>query len=66
MCRPSATRAIEPNSKPPTISSAIIAPHSQITAHFRRSDLSWPSPRKTWLCPEDAVRMSGMLLSYFR
>src|SRR5277367_4667064 len=49
MCRPSAMSAIEPNSQPPTISAAIMAAQSQITAQVRRSLFSWPSPRKTWL-----------------
>src|SRR5271155_1488932 len=47
---PSATSAIEPNSRPPTISAIIMAPHSQITAQVLRSLFSCPSPRKTWLC----------------
>src|ERR1700722_9955409 len=49
MCIPSATRAIEPNIRPPPISASIIAPQSQITAHVLRSLFSWPSPRNTWV-----------------
>ena len=41
--------AIEPNNEPPTISSSIMAPQSQMTAHVLRSLFSCPSPRKTWL-----------------
>ena len=62
MCRPSATRAMEPNSRPPTISSSIIALQSQMTAQVRRSDASCPSPRKMWLCPVGScVRISAMV-----
>src|ERR1700738_2642537 len=46
MCRPSATNAREP----PAISSTIIAEHSPMTAHARRSFLTWPAPRKTCEC----------------
>src|SRR5215469_84974 len=49
MCSPSATSAIEPNNKPPTISAIIMKLHSAITVQVRRSLRSWPSPRKTWL-----------------
>src|SRR5580692_4596824 len=49
MCKPSATSAIEPNSRPPMISATIMTAQSAITAQVRRSFLSWPSPRKTWL-----------------
>src|SRR3954468_18208666 len=51
MCKPSATRANEPNRAPPTISATIMKAQSQITAQVRRSARSWFSPRKTWLCP---------------
>src|SRR6516162_9974789 len=50
MCIPSATSAIEPNKRPPTISAIIMAPQSQITAHVFRSLLSCSSPRKTCEC----------------
>src|SRR5665213_1142431 len=55
MCKPSATSAIDPNRKPPTISASIIAPQSQITAHVLRSLFSCPSPRNTWLCKAGAA-----------
>src|SRR4029077_7582890 len=55
MCRPSATSAIEPNSRPPTISATIMTVQSAITAQVRRSFLSWPSPRKTWRWPDADV-----------
>src|SRR5271165_5332648 len=55
MCRPSATRAIEPNRMPPTISAIIMTLHSPMTIHVRRSFCSWPSPRKTWLCLPEYV-----------
>src|ERR1700727_2949762 len=51
MCRPSATSAIDPNSSPPMISAAIIAPHRMMTAQVLRSLRSWSVARKTWLCP---------------
>src|ERR1700724_513533 len=50
MCRPSATSASEPKAIPPPISSTIIAEHSQMTAHARRSFLTWPAPRKMCEC----------------
>src|ERR1700677_28604 len=49
MCSPSATSAIEPKTRPPTISATIMTLQSAITAQVRRSFFSWPSPRKTWL-----------------
>src|SRR5580698_2396192 len=47
MCKPSATSAIDPNSRPPMISTHIIAPHSQITAQVLRSLCPWSLPKKT-------------------
>src|SRR5271154_5708475 len=49
MWSPSATRAIEPNIRPPTISAIIMAVQSQITSQVLRSLFSCPSPRNTWL-----------------
>src|SRR5271168_1373698 len=53
MCMPSATRAIEPNRRPPIISAIIMVPQSQITAHVLRSLCSWPAPKNTWECRGD-------------
>src|ERR1700688_4414957 len=63
MCRPSATSAIEPNSRPPAISAIIMAPHSQITAHVLRSLFSWPSPRKTWLWDVENPGLTLLLMA---
>src|ERR1700732_3584550 len=54
MCRPSATNAREPKAIPPPISTTIIAEHSTMTAHARRSFLAWPAPRKTCECPSSS------------
>jgi hypothetical protein len=37
----------DPDRSPPTISAAIIAPHSATTAQLRRSLRAWSAPRKT-------------------
>src|ERR1700726_1872662 len=67
MCRPSATSAIEPNSRPPTISAIIMAPQSQITAHVLRSLFSCPSPRNTWLWKgEGAALLLSIMVSSFQ
>src|SRR5215469_16680512 len=55
MCRPSATSAIEPKMRPPTISATIMAPHSQITAQVLRSLFSCSAPRKLCECRSDAA-----------
>src|SRR6185437_12376984 len=55
MCKPSATRAIEPNSRPPATSASIMAPHSPITAQVLRSLRSWPAPRNVWECRDGKV-----------
>src|SRR5579871_5037015 len=62
MCRPSAMSAIEPNSRPPTISATIMALASAITAQVRRSLRAWPAPRKTWLCPRSEAARSISLM----
>ncbi len=66
MCSPSATSAMEPNIKPPTISAIIIAPQSQITAQVRRSLASCVSPRKAWLWPRSMAEWerSDMLRAF--
>jgi hypothetical protein len=46
MCKPSAIRAMEPNSAPPMISRAMMAPQIQITSQVRRSACSCRALRK--------------------
>src|SRR5271166_5712968 len=61
MWRPSAISAIEPNSQPPAISASIMTAQSQMTAHARRSLLSYPSPRNTWLWNDGWADLSPSL-----
>src|SRR5258708_5766968 len=67
MCRPSATSAMEPNSRPPTISAIIMAPQSQITAHVLRSLFSCPSPRNTcWWKGEGVMLLRSIMAPSFQ
>src|SRR6266404_6427021 len=67
MCRPSATSAMEPNSRPPTISAIIMAPQSQITAHVLRSLFSCPSPRNTcWWESEGVTLLLSIMAPLFQ
>src|SRR5271154_2755228 len=59
---PSATSAIEPKRRPPTISAISIAPQSQMTAQVLRSLFSCPSPRKMWLCSDPVLSLIGTSL----
>src|ERR1700686_3243420 len=63
MCRPSATSAREPKAIPPPISSTIIAEHSPMTAHARRSLRAWPAPRKTCECWSSSRTASAVTLA---
>ena len=61
MWSPSAISAIEPNSQPPTISAAIIAAQSQMTAQVLRSLFSWPSPRNAWLWKAETAGLWSLM-----
>src|SRR5579862_4667763 len=63
MCKPSATRASEPKTAPPPISSTIIAAHSPITAQVLRSLPACPAPRNTWLWPP-SIGLSASWLEF--
>src|ERR1700674_6048597 len=63
MCRPSATSAREPKAIPPPISSTIIAEHSPMTAHARRSLRAWPAPRNTCECWSSSRTASAVTLA---
>jgi hypothetical protein len=56
MCRPSAISATEPNQTPPTISAAIIAVQTVMTAQVFRSLRSCASPKNTWEWRKSSIK----------